>query len=285
MQRRRNDAVKLAQTPGGAAAGLRTYLRPGRFEVSTAGADTGLQLVGGDPWGAPDFMGLLVPQVATPDFQHRYLFLLARAQFNNGERVRLVGWKQYLGLFGFLFDDSSPPVLVETFEKQVTSPAFRFKDANVSWHIMILSKVWRDTRNAANADSLIFQDATSPALLFQALAPYVPPNAGRPWGKTVASDLGNVHDMRVPWRDTASELSLDIPIPAPCDVALFASVAQTNQANQPTLSTLTTAQAAALDSDWAFAAAFTQNCSYGRVAGALIFQEEEFLYQEPAEND
>lgn len=256
----------------------RTYLRPGRFEVSTAGFDPNLELVGGDPWGTPDFTGLVVPAAPTPlaSFQKRYLFLLARAQFQNGENVRLRGIRQYASLFGDLLDTSNPsvpPVVVATFEKQILSPMFRFPDGNISWHVRVIPKTARDRRNPANADSLIYQDSYSPALLYQSLAPYVPPNGGRPWGKAVTG-LGNIHSLDWPWRDSQVELGLDWPVPAPCDVAIFASVAQTDVSTHASFAQMSNAQFAALGPEDAFFVAYAPTARFGRIAASLIFEEQ-----------
>lgn len=272
----RDNVISLQNRVGGPGAAMGRMMRVGRYSVTTAGFDPNLQLVGGDPWGTPNYTGLVIPAAATPlaTPKKRYLFLLARAQFNNTERFRLRGLRQYLSIFGTFTDDSGN---VQTFEHQVTSPAFRFPDGNVSWHVHLLNKLARDRRNPNNADSLIYQDAYSPCLLYQVppTAGYVAPNGGRPWGHTPTSDLGNIHELRYPWRDSQVELELDIPIPSPCDVAVFASVAQTNPANHPDFSTLTAGQLASLESDWQFYTQFSASCVFGRIAASLIFEEEE----------
>ena len=248
--------------------------RRGRFQVSTVGLDAYLQLVGGDPWGSPNYTGLQVPTTPTPAAspQLRYLFKLCRASFRAGERARLVGFKQYLELVANIaIGDPGGGILPITMP--ITSPLWRFPDGNVSWHIARVGPVRRDTRNPANADSLVYVDSGSPALLFQNLGPYVPPNAGRPWGKPITSnDLGNLHDLRYPWRDSQSELELAVPIIGPCDVVCFASVAQHNV--DVTLPDLTAAQVAALPPETQFWYNFQGDCQYGRIAASMIFEEE-----------
>ena len=219
--------LRLQNRADGPSAAMGCPLRTGRFEVTTAGFDGALQLVGGDPYGTPDFTGLIVPSTPTAalgGFQFRYLFMLARAQFNTGERVRLRGLRQYVDIIGTTGGDEA----VTIGPLQVTSPMWRLPDGNISWHVMIGNKRWIDTRSPANADSLMFRDSPGPSLLFEVppSIAYMPPNAGRPWGKPIASDLGNIHDLRYPWRDSQVELELDIPLPAPCDVSVYASVFQ-----------------------------------------------------------
>jgi hypothetical protein len=268
------DGKGPQSVPGGVAAGIRMRQRCGRFEVGTAGYDPNLQLVGGDPWGAPAFTGLYVPAASTASitpvgknpWNYRYLFQLARVQFNNGESVRLVGLRQYADLVGTGGEDEATvPVYLP-----ITSPLFRFPDGNISWHVMRLNKTWRNKRGPGNAPGVVYMDTSSPAMLFQTLGPYVPPNGGRPWGSPLVSDLANVHDFRFPWRDSQSERSLNIPIEGPCDVAVFVSVGQ-HETDGGELD-LTDEQASVAPPEEAFWSQFT-DVRYGRVAASLIFEE------------
>ena len=263
----------MGDKPGGVLRQLRTDMRRGRFAVTTAGADGNLQLVGADPWGSPTFTGLQVPATPTPAAspQLRYLFMLCRASFQSGERVRLVGYKQYAELLALLSVDGGG-IVPQTL--QITSPLWRFPDANISWHVYRVPPTFRDTRNPANADSLMYQDAGGSALLYAALGPYVPPNGGRPYGSPIAcNDLGNLHDLRYPWRDSQSEVELNVPIATPCDVVCFASVAQHDTSIVgPSLSD---AQAAAACPEDRFYNAFGELCQYGRIAASMIFEEEQ----------
>jgi len=266
MPKGTTDAQVIPFRRDSCAVDPRHACRRGRFEVTTAGFDPNLQLSGGDPWGAPVFTGLVVPTTPTnlfvPASQGRYLFMLAR--FSPNYRTALVGLRQYASLFATL--DSG-----EILEREIVSPMWRFPDANISWHVRLVPRGFRSTRNPLNADSVQFLDSVSPALLFQLLTPYVPPNAGRPWGKPLRSDLGNIHDLRYPWRDSQVELELHVPIPPNYDVAVYASVAQHDTSIDPP--TLSTAQAAAASPEDAFWAAFGANVQYGRVAASLIFEE------------
>ena len=271
---RTGQVLQRTDHPGGVIDGLRTDGRRRRFEVSTVGRDDNLVLVGADPWGSPAFTGLPVPPAGTPEGspQLRYLFMACRARFRAQDRVRLVGLKQYADIFGTVAPEGGPPY---TFRRQITSPLWRFFDGNISWHVQRIPPIWRDQRNPANADSLMYQDALAPALLYQSLAggAYVPPNAGRPWGKPLPGcDLGNLHDIRYPWVDSQSERELSIPIETPCDVVCYISVAQHGVANVgPTPST---AQIAAMTPEDQFWLAFKTTCQYGRVAASMIFEEE-----------
>ncbi len=140
---------------------------------------------------------------------------------------------------------------------------------------MIVNKVQRDTRNPANADGFIYQDSTSPALLYQVAAPYSPPNGGRPWGTPIGASLGNIHDLRYRWRADNSEYALDIPLPTPCDVIFFASVRQNDPETNPSLaeSTDITQQFSALSPEDQFVVAYSEFAQYGSIAGALVFDQ------------
>jgi hypothetical protein len=67
---------------------------------------------------------------------------------------------------------------------------------------------------------------------------------------------------------------LDIPIPVPCDVALFASVRQNNPTLNPTLADpLLTPQFIALSKEDQFLVAYSAFAQYGVIAGSLVFDQ------------
>jgi hypothetical protein len=282
--------IRLARYPGGVAEGVRTRFYPGRHEVVPATLDPYVALLGSDPYGSPVGTGVLVPSTPTgslvpagaPPSQSRYLFLLAREQFASGETgVRLTGIRQYAELIATVAPTEGSPGAV--FRREIKSPLWHPPDGNISWHITITPKVWRSTRNVQNADSLMFRDSKGPALLYETIAgpqfaptAYAPPNAGRPWGKPLASvSLGNMHDMRYRWRTGYLEQMLDIPLPLPCDVAFFASVRQNDPSTNPPASGLSANQFTALGtgSEDQFLTAYSATAQYGRIAGSLVFSE------------
>jgi hypothetical protein len=289
MGKRTDNMIQLQDYPHGSAAGIRSVLDMGRFEMVTNGPNAEFGFISSDPYGTNAYTGLVVP--ATPSASiggARYLFMLARASFTTGEQssdrrgVRLVGIRQYAELVTRLpagqsplgSGESGPPTgSTITFRKEILSPLWHLPDGNISWHVMIINKVQRDTRNPANADGFIYQDSLSPALLYQSTAPYVPPNGGRPWGTPLAASLGNIHELRYHWRADNSEYVLDIPIPVPCDVVLFASVRQNNPELNPTLASADlTQQFEALGPEDQFMVAY-QGVQYGTIAGALVFDQ------------
>jgi hypothetical protein len=217
---------------------LRNRFNQGRYEIVSNGPNAEFNLIGSDPYTTHTYTGLVVPPTPSAAIGNaRYLFLLCRASFRTGEQspehcgARLVGIRQYAELVARLpartppIDNESGPEAgaTVTFRKEITSPLWHLPDGNISWHVMINNVVTRDTRNPANADGMVYQDATSTSLLYQVpydptVPAYVPPNGGRPWGTPLAASLGNIHELRYPWRSNQTEYELDIPSqrPATC---------------------------------------------------------------------
>jgi len=288
MAAKTDNVIRMQYRPGGVAEQIRSVLANGRQELVTVGPNSEFGFIGSDPYNTNAYTGLVVPSVPSAAIgDARYLFLLARASFGTGEQssdncgVRLVGIRQYAELVARIpiVEDgaiSGPPLgSTVTFRKEIESPLWHPLDGDISWHVMVINKVQRDTRNPFNTDGFIFQDSLSPALLFQNLAPYTAPNGGRPWGTPLAASLGNIHELRYPWRTTRSERVLDVPLPVPCDVALFASVRQNDPSTNPFFSdpTVSAQQIAALGSEDRFVAAYPTFAQYGSIAGALVFDQ------------
>jgi len=270
------NVIQLQSYPGGVSAGIRSTLLEGRSEIVSNGPNPEFGFIGSDPYNTNAYTGLVVPAAPSASIGGaRYLFLLARASFGVGEQgpenrgVRLVGIRQYAELAARVARSVEDPSLV-TFRREIVSPLWHPPDGNISWHVMILVKGHRDTRNPANTDGIIFQDALSPALLYQTLGPYTPPNGGRPWGRPLASSLGNMHELRYKWRTDANEYILDIPLPVPCDVAFFASVRQNDPALNPPSQTAD--QFSAVSDEDRFLLAYP-TAQYGTIAGSLVFDQ------------
>lgn len=293
---RSDNLVRLQRHPAqgessGVAAGMRSALRGGRYEVVSAGPNPEFGFTGSDPWDTNVGTGLVVP--ATPSSAiggARYLLLLARARFQTGEQgsemlgARLVGIRQYAELVARIPAGESPlastgesgPAAGSTvvFRKEIASPLWHPPDGSISWHVTITNLVQRDSRHPANADGFVYQDAMSPAILFQTPAPYSPPNGGRPWGRSIAASLGNIHELRYRSRSDQSERVLDVPVPVPCDVSLYASVRQNDPSTNPSLADATTTQQfVALSEEDRFLVAYSAFAQYGIVAGALTFED------------
>lgn len=297
MSPRTDNVIQLQKHPFGVAAGLRSVLARGREEVVAAGPNSEFQFIGSDPWETNAYTGIVVPP--TPSSANggaRYLVQLARASFGVGEQssdflgTRLVGIRQYAELVARIpagsapltsgGEEGPPDGSTVTFRKEITSPLWHPPDGDISWHVVVIPKTQRDRRNPSNTDGFIYQDAKSPALLYQTGAPsgvgYTPPNGGRPWGRPLASSLGNIHELRYPWRDDRAEYALDIPITAPCDVAFFASVRQNDPELNPSFdfdTALAALQFTALSPEDQFLVGYSQYAQYGSIAGALVFDQ------------
>ncbi len=287
MSRSSDNVIRLQDYPGGVAAGIRSILDNGRYEIVTVGPNPEFNFIGSDPYDTNSYTGLVVPSTPSSSISDaRYLMVLARSSFSTGEQsadrrgVRLVGIRQYAELIARIPAGTSPlnstgprSGSTVTFRKEIKSPLWHPPDGDISWHVMVINKVQRDTRNPSNTDGVMYQDSTSPALLYQVASPYVPPNGGRPWGTPLAASLGNMHELRYKWRADNSEYVLDISIPTPCDVVFFASVRQNNPAFNPEFLDGTTNQFAALSDEDKFLVAYSSFAQYGAVAGALIFDQ------------
>ncbi len=295
MTLRSNNVLRLQSYPGGVAQGMRTSLCAGRYEIVTNGPSAEFQFIGSDPYNTNAYTGLVVPSTPSSEIDDaRYLFLLARASFRSGEQssdkhgVRLVGIRQYAELIARVPAGTAPLSTEEggppegstvSFRHEIESPLWHPPDGNISWSVMVIPVTSRDTRNPATSDGIAYEDSYSPALLFETItgpptAPtaYTPPNGGRPWGTAIGASLGNIHDLRYKWRTGYSEQVLDIPIPATCDVALFASVRQNDPALTPSIDTDCSAFTSLSPEDQ-FLLAFSAFAQYGTIAGALVFDQ------------
>lgn len=275
----------------------RVQARRGRYEIVTAGPNPEFGFIGSDPYQTNAYTGLVVPSTPTATLGSRYFFMLARARFGAGETgVRLVGIRQYAelvaripsGTFPLTPNGAPPPPpppgapvgSTVTFRREIKNSLWHPPDGNISMHVMVTNRVVRDTRNPQNTDGIIYQDSLSPALLYQTItgpsfAPttYTAPNGGRPWGVPIAASLGNIHDLRYNSRTDQSERLLDMPIPVPCDVLLFASVRQNDPTTNPTMASGACAQFAVLSPEDRFLVAYSAFAQYGSIYGALSFDQ------------
>jgi hypothetical protein len=270
--------IKLQRYPAqgessGVAAGMRSRLCAGRYEIITGGPNPEFGFIGSDPYETNAGTGLVVPQTPSAAIgDARYLMLLARVGFSTGEvGARLVGIRQYAELIARVPVGGSGQTIV--YRREIHQPLWHPPDGDISWHVMMIPKEFRDSRHPANADGFIYETSTSPALLFQVPTPYAPPNGGQPFGDPLAASLGNMHDLRYHWRTSQSERTLDIPVPLPCDIALFASVRQNDPTTNPSDAGLTVNQFSALTREDRFLTSFSAFAQYGVVAGALVFED------------
>jgi hypothetical protein len=277
-------------------------LRGTTYEVSTTGFDENLQLIGGDPFGSAYNLGLRIPSTATPDANHRYLFMLARARFNARQRARMTGIRQLLTIGVSVPETAESGANVQNYilEEMVINPFWHFQDGNVSWHLLKMPIMSTVLSNPNNADCFMFRDSQTPALLYEAFTPpflggggpivaYAPPYGGRPLytENPLIPDYGCWRDLRFPWTSTMGTFPIpDIEFEGPCDIALYASVRQTNPSTRAAL-TIPASPAAGTNSipfEDAMVANFA-NTIYWRIAGSLAFDVEDFYPRRMVEEE
>jgi hypothetical protein len=274
-------------------------MRGSRLELSTVGFDENLQNVGSDPYRSPYWVGQRIPS-APPQNGSRYLFLLAIKRIDAHRKIRLVGMRQLVTIGQYVQVVVDEQVVASyPIELEVTSPYFKFPDANISWHLRRVPPMYQNvTANTNNCESRQFRYGQSPALLFENpttdAGEYLPPYGGQPPGNILVPDLATFHDLRFPWRNSQVWQELDVEIEGPCDVALFASVKQTDPNSRTPLIVPPGVPLETLSREDAFIAkplnnadpkqqvGMAPNAVYWRIAGSLIFEEENF-YPTPRE--
>jgi hypothetical protein len=280
-----------------------TLERPRQVEIASSGFDEFLQLVGGDPFGGTNSVGLRVPTLATPALsaggaQLRYLFNLASFTVGHGACVRVRGYRQLATLGYAQPQGSEEDASVYVVEQEITSPFWRFNDGNISWHIHVFggpnasdvpkgttapfTDVVRDTvsykRYWADSPCLLYGPGSgiAPGGIYPNIATYIPPNNGKPWGSAIASHQGTFYDLRIPWRTHGAWDSLDIPVRGPATVAFFASVRQSNPMSRLSLTPPFDGKSVytgGLSNEEQFLLNFP-NAIYWRVGGSLILELE-----------
>lgn len=268
-------------------------MRGSRFELATQGFDPALQLVGSDPFGAGNALGLRIPPLPSSKTS-RFLLMLAAVRIAAKRRIRLVGIRQYVSI-GALVENTDPDIGSYPLELQVENPNWHFTDGNISWSLMRVPPTALTTLGligpagvvSINGDNKAFRYSLSPAILFETgvqnakndFTSYTPPPM---MGQPLCGDLGNFHDLRWPWRNAESQhQAMDIEIQGPCDIALYASVKQTDPGTRSTLLLPGSLPAGtnSLPNEDAFVVNFP-TAQYWRVAGSLVFEEEQF-FEEP----
>lgn len=229
--------------------------------------------IGSAPWiGDVSDTFLSVPQTATTDQSHRYLFRLASAALAPGRAAVLCGIRQYADL-RVLGNAAIECVQVPVY-RQIRTPSWSFLDANISWHLrwepMLYSRTTPQIVDPAQTpDMSTSLKGDSSALLIQSLGPYVPPNAGMPPGGPV-EHLGTWNDLRYSWDNTSWDLH--IPLHGPGRLVLYCSVHQTNPDTRCPIG-VPAAGYGVLGPEDAFVAGYEGeelDVFYGRVGGALV---------------
>jgi hypothetical protein len=263
-----------------------------RIEIVTVGSNPNLQLVGSDASGSAADLGLWIGSTNAGETSPsmRQTFILCTKRFNAHQKGRLVGFRQYLTIGTYLPAFDAPPVY--PLERPVTTPTWKFTDGNVLWGIR---KVFPETHfqpNLANADGLAFLFSQTPAQLFESFVgeAVVPPYGGYFLGNALTPELAQFSDLRGHRWDVV--VPCDVEIVGPCDITFYASVKQTSPGGRlaiPGSPTFSTTSGATPED--AFVQTY-ENVSYFRVAGALIFEMEDYApggmpktYRDPGGGD
>jgi len=211
-----------------------------RIVVSTQQVDPGVQAIGSSPFaGDLCYTGIVLPQDPTPDQFHRYLCRLCGVRLGSGARGIIRSFRQMLTIASHI--DSATEGLTIPLELDVTSPTWHFVDGNVSWHLRKVNPIVPEISPRMFFDVPPFtqpfsaaQYGTSACILARdaTAGAYIPLNRGYPYGDGVAG-LGNIHDIRMPWSQSAIGSDLGIEVVGPCELVMFASVFQTDPERRP----------------------------------------------------
>ena len=260
-------------------------------EQEASGIDDGVISFTSDPFGSSSYVGMRIPTLPT-QAANRYLFLLASFTVPDGQRARILGYRQLLTIGCRRAAQQGASSANYTYEMPVVTPTWHFPDGNVSWHIHRLGAPNNQGFPAVNPApldraSMKFGFAQGPALLYQTflptdagyinLAAYTPPNIGRPWGTPLtAGSHSTFYDLRTRSDTPNAWTSLNVEVEGPETVAFFASVKQTDPSSRAEQRSLP-ANFYQLDlPEDKFVAAFEQpnftsrSPIYWRVGGALI---------------
>jgi hypothetical protein len=229
-------------------------------EQATVGPDEALQGLASDGYGSLAQVGLRWPfapaRAASEGVRAvgRYLAVTSQLEIPQGDRRRIRG-ARILRKIGWRVAQSPADGSFTTDELEVQTAGWRFRDGAMSFHLreippMIMSSV-RAGPGPFDSDGFAFRMAQVPALLYETahfpighlnaqgkpdfyvfLDGYTPPNAGRPWGNSLAN-WGTFYDgERAPWRSSTAWHALDVTVEGPATVALFVSNLQSNPAGR-----------------------------------------------------
>lgn len=216
------DALDL-----GAADPFRNRRERRRVETSESasfGFDDYLTGIGGDPERTPTNVGLRVPAFVPVDSLVNplgYLFLGARVDLDPGDRI--VGYRT-LASIGFAFNgntDTPNAAPLAVFERQIESPGWRFVDGMIDMHLTTepQAPAFR-VSGPFDQESFAFEDASSPALLYETahfpVAPTAPGYLGldgyTPPPMRGKTEILTLRDVRTRWQ-RYSALRVDVERP------------------------------------------------------------------------
>jgi len=253
-----------------------------RVSVYTSSPDPTNQFVGGGPTlGDLGNTGIVLPATPTISQLNRYLVRLCGIRIPPDVKAVIKGIRQYvtLGAEVPLDDSDNPKIFV--WEKQITTPTFKFSDGNIAWFLTKNGPQQSSGENPlpsslASPPLGYIQEifGVTPGILYnqlpQAIAPqpYIPPFSGTPPGVIVNNQFGVWRDIRYVWQRFSMTDNIDYEIQGPGDLCFWASVYQTNPDTRLKPSNLINCCAVAPED--AFFAEFPDLARYYRIAGELL---------------
>lgn len=210
-----------------------------RHEVASAGLDDFLATLG-DGHGT----GLRIPS-AVVDFNGNlidpYLFLLASADMGPGDA--LVGLSQYLSIAlpQAAGEGGTPPIV--PYEVPIRTPRWHPPDGFAEWLVTFDNSPPAQVKgNAFDSDSFKYEDATTPALVYETVhfpaAPTAPGYLGLD-AYTAPAVLGSVvlelRDLRYPWEAQWAYDALRLYADNNVRVRLYCRIQQTIAGRRPTM--------------------------------------------------
>lgn len=226
-----------------ASAWERAFAEPATVEIGTAGFDPDRLGVGSSPYrGDVSNASLFIPQTPTLAPELRYLFRLAGVAVAAGSFYRLQGIRTAITIGDLILDPVSGGRYLA--ERVVQSRFWTFQNGNVVYFVRIEHGAPRQEggegegrfpRSLPSMTPELY--GTDPALIYAVNAagiaedgivlPYRPPSGGAPPGSDVPG-FGLIRDNRFGHSDHGAREDVDLAIPGPCRVTLWASVYQTD---------------------------------------------------------
>lgn len=242
------------------------------LEIASAAQDSDLAGLGGSPYvGDMGSTGVRVPAAATAATgvlaqQNRYLIRLCGVAVPTGSALIIHGIRQ-AATIRVALDENDEPVVIE---REITSPLWRFRDGNISWHLKKIQTLFGPAPfdgAQAPGESTDMNALDSSLLYTPPRAPYRAPNLGKPPGKDI-SGLGTWRDMRFSWRRDGAYEDVNIYVRGGGSVVMYASVHQPDAGSR----TWVLPDVDGMRPEDRFISNFIPQAIYGRVAGALIVE-------------
>lgn len=204
-------------------------------EISSVGYDPSLEGIGSDWLGGRGSTLIRVPAEPTTAPNRRILIHACCAIVRPNEKAAIKTLRQAyeIGVYARGVDLQDPLLDGEMIEAAIdqTSPFWRFPDGNivavVTWSPGSPKTIFgNDPQPPAPIGWTTNLYTKDSAVLYQQVAPYIPPNGGKPPGELVDSLF--LRDLRYPWQNTLGGGQLSYWRMGPGRFDLWFSIRQTN---------------------------------------------------------